>query len=114
MNSNLILRNTIIIIYIVALTKTEKRTTRDHKAAYIEQVRQSIDQHNTLYLFSYENMRSNHFQNVRLFFRAKSSSSADATMNDNEINDTVVHDSRIFLGKNKLVQIALEIGRAHV
>lgn len=81
----------------VALTKTEKRTTRDHKAAYIEQVRQAIDQHNNLYLFSYENMRSNHFQNVRLFFRSS----------ENKMDGDAIPDSHLFLGKNKLIQIAL-------
>jgi mRNA turnover protein 4 len=75
----------------VALTKTEKRSTRDHKATFIEQIRQEIDQHDTLYLFHYDNMRSHHFQKVRLFFRPSSSNTKE---------------SRLFLGKNKLIQIA--------
>lgn len=71
----------------VALTQTDKRATRDHKTKYIEEVRQAIDNHDSIYVFRYENMRSNKFKNVRLFFR-----------DDN---------SRIFLGKNKLLQLAL-------
>ena len=80
-----------IFIKIVALTQTDKRTTRDHKSKYIEEVRHAIDKHETLYLFSYENMRSNKFKNVRLYFRT----------------DDKKYPSRIFLGKNKLLQIAL-------
>jgi mRNA turnover protein 4 len=70
----------------VALTQTEKRSTRDHKSNYIQQVRDAIDAHDGLYLFHFENMRSSKFKNVRLYFR---------------------EESRIFLGKNKLLQIAL-------
>jgi mRNA turnover protein 4 len=57
---------------------------------YIQQVRDAVDKHESLYLFSYENMRSNKFKNIRLHFRG----------------DTAT-PSRIFLGKNKLLQIAL-------
>lgn len=70
----------------VALTQTEKRATRDHKSNYIQQVRDAIDEHEAVYLFNYENMRSNKFKDVRLEFRG---------------------DGRILLGKNKLLQIAL-------
>ena len=70
----------------VHLTQTEKRATRDHKSKYIQQVRDALDNHDAVYLFNYENMRSNKFKDVRLEFR---------------------NDSRIFLGKNKLLQIAL-------
>jgi len=71
---------------LVSLTQTEKRATRDHKSKYIQLVRETVDQHNSVYLFNYENMRSNKFKDVRIEFR---------------------EDSRIFLGKNKLLQIAL-------
>ncbi|EED87020.1 predicted protein [Thalassiosira pseudonana CCMP1335] len=67
----------------VALTKTAKKT-REHKSNYVDTVRSAIDSNDRLYLFSYENMRSNHFKDVRLHFRG-----------------------RLFLGKNKLLQIAL-------
>lgn len=91
----------------VALTKTAKKT-RDHKASYVENVRSVIDASGRLYLFSYENMRSNHFKDVRLHFRGNNSKKTDA-MNDDkddgESNDAA--EGRIFLGKNKLLQIAL-------
>jgi mRNA turnover protein 4 len=82
---------------IVALTETSKRSTRDHKTKYIEQVRNAVDSHETLYLFSFENMRSNKFKQIRMHFRQ------DAN------NNTMEEDapSRIFLGKNKLLQVAL-------
>jgi mRNA turnover protein 4 len=71
------------------LTKTEKRSTREHKSSLIEEVRKAIDEYETIYVFSYENMRSTKFKNIRLHFR-------DETKK-----------SRIFLGKNKLLQIAM-------
>jgi mRNA turnover protein 4 len=73
-----------LLACLVALTQTAKKT-REHKAAVIKQVREAIDAHDDLYLFSYENMRSSNFKDVRSHFS----------------------DSRIFLGKNKLLQIAL-------
>lgn len=81
----------------VSLTKTAKKT-RDHKSKYIDTVRDAIDQNDRLYLFSYENMRSNHFKDVRLHFRGNSHA-----MDEEEGSG----EGRIFLGKNKLLQIAL-------
>jgi mRNA turnover protein 4 len=75
----------------VALTQTEKRATREHKSAFIKDVRESVDKHKSLYLFSYENMRSNKFKDVRRHFRGTAKE----------------EPSRIFLGKNKLLQLAL-------
>mmetsp|Transcript_27708 Transcript_27708/g.77616 ORF Transcript_27708/g.77616 Transcript_27708/m.77616 type:complete len:225 (-) Transcript_27708:178-852(-) len=72
---------------LVHLTQTTKRSTRDHKSAYIQQVRDAIDAHDQLYVFTYENMRSTMLKDIRMHFRDK--------------------DSRILLGKNKLLQIAL-------
>lgn len=66
------------------MTQTAKKT-REHKSAIIQDVREAIDSHEDLYLFSYENMRSSKFKNVRKDFTG----------------------SRIFLGKNKLLQIAM-------
>jgi mRNA turnover protein 4 len=77
------------LVYLVALTKTEKRSTREHKSSLIEEVRKAIDEHDTIYVFSYENMRSTKFKNIRMHFRHEQKK------------------SRIFLGKNKLLQIAL-------
>lgn len=72
---------------IVTLTQTDKRATREHKSAYIEQIRSAIESHDSVYLFGYENMRSNKFKKVRVDFNGSG--------------------ARIFLGKNKLMQIAL-------
>lgn len=74
------------------MTQTDKRATREHKSAYIEEIRSAVDSHDALYLFSYENMRSNKFKDIRMHFRS-------TPMND--------APSRIFLGKNKLLQVAL-------
>mmetsp|Transcript_12177 Transcript_12177/g.22651 ORF Transcript_12177/g.22651 Transcript_12177/m.22651 type:complete len:245 (+) Transcript_12177:304-1038(+) len=79
---------------IVPLTKTSKRATRDHKAAYVQEVREAVDNHDHVFLFSFENMRSNKFKDIRLHFRPKPGSMEDAP-------------TRIFLGKNKLLQVAL-------
>lgn len=84
----------------VALTKTAKKT-REHKTNYVETVRSAIDANKRVYLFSYENMRSNHFKDVRLHFRGGSNKNA---MNDDDESGS---EGRIFLGKNKLLQIAL-------
>jgi mRNA turnover protein 4 len=53
----------------------------------IQDVRDAIDSHNDVYLFSYENMRSNKFKQVRVHFAESK--------------------SRIIMGKNKLLQLAL-------
>jgi len=109
--SNVALLSLVIIhtstLYIkVALTKTAKKT-RDHKTNYIDTVREAIDANDRLYLFSYENMRSNHFKDVRLHFRG---SGGDKNSMSDDNHDSSGADGRIFLGKNKLLQIAL--GRA--
>merc|ERR1712232_425286 len=77
---------------VVALTQTEKKT-RDHKTNYIQDVREAISSHDSLYLFSYEKMRSSKFKDVRSYFRD--------TDSDGKAS------SRILLGKNKLLHIAL-------
>eukprot|EP00581_Thalassiosira_minuscula_P007227 CAMPEP_0183706666 /NCGR_PEP_ID=MMETSP0737-20130205/3432_1 /TAXON_ID=385413 /ORGANISM="Thalassiosira miniscula, Strain CCMP1093" /LENGTH=240 /DNA_ID=CAMNT_0025934131 /DNA_START=68 /DNA_END=790 /DNA_ORIENTATION=- len=88
----------------VALTKTAKKT-REHKTGYVEMVREAIDANDRVYLFSYENMRSNHFKDVRLHFRGDGKNNKNA-MSDDDDNDSN-REGRIFLGKNKLLQIAL-------
>jgi len=87
----------------VALTKTAKKT-REHKTNYVDSVRTAIDTNNRVYLFSYENMRSNHFKDVRLHFRGDGGKDDD--MNDDSENNSK-SEGRLFLGKNKLLQIAL-------
>ena len=52
----------------------------------IQEVREAVDKHRAIYVFRFENMRSAKFKAVRLRFR---------------------RGGRIFLGKNKLLQIAL-------
>lgn len=76
---------------LVALTQTAKKT-RDHKTSVVQEIRASIDDHDSIFLFSYENMRSHLFKKVRMDFREP---------------DMEGKSSRIFLGKNKLMQIAL-------
>lgn len=82
---------TIFLYYTVALTQTTKKT-RDHKNAVVQEIRNAIDDHESIFLFSYENMRSHLFKKVRMDFRDP---------------DMEGKSSRIFLGKNKLMQIAL-------
>jgi len=67
----------------VSLTAVDKKD-RDFKSKIVSDVRSSIDAHTSVFLFSYDNMRSNKFKDVRLAFR----------------------DSKIFMGKNKLLQLA--------
>ncbi|KAL7534089.1 hypothetical protein ACHAXR_005627 [Thalassiosira sp. AJA248-18] len=90
----------------VALTKTAKKT-REHKTNYVEMVRTAIDANNRIYLFSYENMRSNHFKDVRLHFRGDGTTKNSMNDDDDNNDDITTTEGRIFLGKNKLLQIAL-------
>lgn len=77
---------------VVSLTQTAKKT-RDHKSKIVQDIRNTIDNHKSIYLFSFENMRSNKFKNVRMHFRGNT--------------DNPSSSSRIILGKNKILQIAL-------
>jgi mRNA turnover protein 4 len=107
----------VYVVVLVALTKTTKRSTKDHKSAYVQQVRTAIDNHERLFLFSYENMRSNKFKDIRMHFRSNGKTSSnikdmeeeeeDDDDDDNKNNTNTDVPSRIFLGKNKLLQIAL-------
>lgn len=56
-------------------------------------MREAVDNHDHVYLFSYENMRSNKFKDIRMYFRST--------------GDAMDVPSKIMLGKNKLIQIAL-------
>mmetsp|Transcript_55718 Transcript_55718/g.156345 ORF Transcript_55718/g.156345 Transcript_55718/m.156345 type:complete len:233 (+) Transcript_55718:77-775(+) len=80
---------------LVPLTKTTKRATREHKSEFVQEVRNAVDNHEQLYLFSYENMRSSKFKDIRMHFRSK------------EGDDGMDMPSKIMLGKNKLLQISL-------
>jgi mRNA turnover protein 4 len=72
------------------LTKTDKRSTKSHKTALIEKVRECIDKYDAIYVLSFENMRATKLKDVRQHF------GGDANSND-----------RILLGKQTLMQIAL-------
>lgn len=89
----------------MALTKTAKKT-REHKTNYVDLVRSAIDTNDRVYLFSYENMRSNHFKDVRLHFRGGNNGDKMNDDDDDDENNTS-SEGRLFLGKNKLLQIAL-------
>ena len=67
-----------------ALTKTQGKGAQ-LKMDLVEKIRDSVDKYKFLYVFSYENMRTNMFKKVRQELK----------------------DSRLFLGKNKVMQIAL-------
>jgi mRNA turnover protein 4 len=67
-----------------ALTKTEGKGAQ-LKMDLVEKVRDSVDNYKFLYVFSYENMRTNMFKKVRQQLK----------------------ESRLFLGKNKVMQVAL-------
>jgi len=69
---------------IVSLTKT-KRKGHENKEILINAIRECVDSYKYLYVFSVQNMRSNKVKEIRSQF----------------------HDSRFFMGKNKVMQIAL-------
>jgi hypothetical protein len=78
----------------VVLTKTAKKM-REHKTSYVNAVWSAINASNRVYLFSYMNMRSNHFKDVRLHFcgRGDGREEGGAMVNEDNNNDNNV-DSR--------------------
>ncbi|KAG9403662.1 mRNA turnover 4 [Aphanomyces cochlioides] len=66
------------------LTQTNKKGA-ELKKGVVESIRSAIDEYKTVYVFSFENMRTNHFKVVRADFS----------------------ESRFFLGKNKVMKVAL-------
>jgi len=100
----------------VHLTKTSKRATREHKSSYVQDVRDAVDEHEHLFLFSYENMRSNKFKDIRMHFRPTTVDSSSSNNSDDEeamsdengnLASKEVVPSKIVLGKNKLLKISL-------
>lgn len=98
---------------VVALTQTTKKT-REHKANLIQEIRDATNMHKSLYIFSFENMRSTKFTNVRKYFHNDGASSSSMKIVDENDDDGAMdtatdkkESSRLFLGKNKLMQIAL-------
>lgn len=69
----------------VSLTKTSKKG-RELKKGIVSEVRKCVDEYGSLYVFSFVNMRSKLLKEVRMDFRK---------------------DSRFFMGKNKVMILAL-------
>lgn len=69
----------------VSLTKTGKKG-RELKQGIVTEVRKCVDGHPSVYVFSFANLRSKLLKEVRMDFR---------------------NDSRFFMGKNKVMIIAL-------
>jgi mRNA turnover protein 4 len=68
----------------ISLTKTEKRVS-ERKESLVKELREAVDQYSAIYLLNFVNVRSSHFKDVR----------------------TKWPSSRFFLGKNKVMQVAL-------
>ncbi|PWW74388.1 hypothetical protein C7212DRAFT_212364 [Tuber magnatum] len=70
---------------VVSLTKTEKRPGRENNERLYEKIRESINEHQIIFVFSVDNMRNTHLKEVR----------------------TDLSDSRLFFGKTKVMAKAL-------
>jgi len=70
---------------VVPLTKTDKRPGRENNERLYEKIRESIDEHQIIFVFSVDNMRNTHLKEVR----------------------TDLSDSRLFFGKTKVMAKAL-------
>ena len=70
-----------------ALTQVKAKVSSD-KIELVDKVREAIDTYNSVYALSFQELRSNQLQSVRVEFR----------------------DSRLFFGKNKILQLALGHG----
>lgn len=68
----------------VSLTKT-KAQGRPRKTKLVEDLRGAADEYKHIYVFKFENMRATIFKDIRMHFK----------------------ESKIFMGKNKLAQVAL-------
>mmetsp|Transcript_31056 Transcript_31056/g.29654 ORF Transcript_31056/g.29654 Transcript_31056/m.29654 type:complete len:216 (-) Transcript_31056:1167-1814(-) len=69
---------------VVSLTKTRAKG-RPLKTKLVEELRNACDEYKHIYVFSFQNLRAGIFKDIRQHFR----------------------ESRIFMGKNKIAQIAL-------
>merc|ERR1711862_1043762 len=87
-------------------TQTKTKNNKEHKARHMQEIRDAINTYSNLYVFSYENMRSTKFINVRKYFH-NDNNNKDSIMNDEDDSMSCSNSSRLFLGKNKLIQIAL-------
>jgi mRNA turnover protein 4 len=68
----------------VSLTKT-KAQGRPRKTQLVDDLRAAVDEYKHIYVFTFENMRTSIFKEIRQHFR----------------------ESKLFLGKNKVAQVAL-------
>jgi mRNA turnover protein 4 len=71
-------------VKVVSLTKTGRKD-KDFKTAAISTIRDNVENFSNIFVFSFENMRTAVFKDVRI----------------------ALNDSKIFLGKNKVAQVAL-------
>ncbi|XP_044490125.1 mRNA turnover protein 4 homolog [Mangifera indica] len=69
----------------VTLSKTKKKG-REHKESIVNSIREAVENYNSIYVFSFENMRNLKFK---------------------EFRDQLKPTSRFFLGSNKVMQVAL-------
>lgn len=69
----------------VTLSKTKKKG-REHKETIVNTIRESVEKYNSIYVFSFENMRNLKFK---------------------EFREQLKPTSRFFLGSNKVMQVAL-------
>ncbi|KAF8394886.1 hypothetical protein HHK36_018823 [Tetracentron sinense] len=69
----------------VTLSKTRKKG-KEHKESIVNSIRQALDDYNSIYVFSFENMRNLKFK---------------------EFREQLKSSSRFFLGSNKVMQISL-------
>ncbi|XP_031267698.1 mRNA turnover protein 4 homolog [Pistacia vera] len=69
----------------VTLSKTKKKG-REHKKLIVNSIRENVENYNSIYVFSFENMRNLKFK---------------------EFRDQLKPTSRFFLGSNKVMQVAL-------
>ncbi|OQR77558.1 mRNA turnover protein 4-like, partial [Tropilaelaps mercedesae] len=70
---------------VVSLTQAKKKGL-EHKEKLIKDVRHAVEKYNCLYIFSVENMRNNKLKDVREEWKGT---------------------SKLILGKNKVLQVAL-------
>lgn len=69
----------------VTLSKTKKKG-REHKESVVNSIRDAVEKYDSVYVFSFENMRNLKFKDFR---------------------DRLKSSSRFFLGSNKVMQVAL-------
>lgn len=69
----------------VTLSKTKKKG-REHKESIVNSIRDAVESYNSIYVFSFENMRNLKFK---------------------EFREQLKPTSRFFLGSNKVMQVAL-------